>query len=436
MKELAAQAFTVLFGKGLIRVSQFVAFILIARFLTPSEFGWFGIVATSVTLAATLGSLGLRQSIAYNIGRGIITAREATLTTLLLWPLLGGVSALIVWLLLAPDAPDADVNGLAFVVCISVAAAILIMLLQGVPLGQGRIRAFTTTDTTPKTALMVIAAILAVTGLMTLMSALWAQALGYLIAVPSALWFALREGGQIRTRFRLLPSMLRYGIVFAMNLFLITLCTRISMFFIQASVGDAAAGQFYAASRVNEIFLEAATALGMVLFSNAARTDNKKKTIAASARLSAWLFWFFFALAIVLYFAAPIVVQVLLGSDYRGAAPALQLLAFGLAPAAASKIIYPTIAGTGSPLFGTPVIAMSVTITTALAYFLVQPLGVTGGALAVVIGQLLLYVGYATTAAWKYGVPWTDFFLFRRTDIQASWKAVARTLMKRRSDDN
>lgn len=436
MKELASQAFTVLFGKGLIRVSQFVAFILIARFLTPSEFGWFGIVATSVTLAATLGSLGLRQSIAYNIGQGIITPREATLTALLLWPLLGGISALVVWGLLARDAPSSDVIGLAFVVCTSVAAAILIMLLQGVPLGQGRIRAFTTTDTTPRTALMVIATILAVTGLMTLTSALWAQAVGYLIAIPSALWFALRGGGAFRTRFSLLPSMLKYGAVFAVNLFLITLCTRISMFFIQSSIGDAAAGQFYAASRVNEIFLEAATALGMVLFSNAARTENKRQTIAASARLSAWLLWFFFALAIVVYFTAPIVVQVLLGSDYQAAAPALQLLAFGLAPAAASKIIYPTIAGTGSPLFGTPVIAASVAVTTALAYFLVPSLGVTGGALAVIIGQLLLYIGYAGTAAWKYGVPWTDFFFFRRADVNASWKALARTLTRRRSDDN
>lgn len=433
MNEMARQAATVLFGKGLIRISQLVAFVVIARFLTTAEFGWFGIVSTSVTLAATLGSLGLRQSLAYSIGQQKILPKEAAATALVIWPILALASAGVVWLLLEPDAPRDNSLFFAVAVGASVVFAILVMLLQGVSLGLGQIRQFTTTDTVPKVVLMAIAIALALMGAMNLMSSLWAQAAGFIIAAPIALNFALRGPGRFRPRLRLIPGMLQYGLVFALNLFLITLCSRLSMFVIQNYFGAASAGEFYAASRANEIFLEAATAVGMVLFSRAARSDDQRGVVGASARLSAWMLWFFLLLAVGVALCAPMIVHILLGAQYAGAVGALQILAFGLAPAAASKIIYPTIAGTGRPYFGTPVIIASLLINLGLAYLLVPSTGVIGGAVAVLLGQICLYVGYALTAVVKYRLPLCDFFVPRSGDLKRIWAAIRRRLRIRRS---
>ncbi|WP_338608850.1 oligosaccharide flippase family protein [Pelagibacterium nitratireducens] len=420
MSDLVRQAVTILFARGFIRIAQFVAFLLLARFMTPAEFGWFGIVTTAMTLAAMLGSLGLRQSFTYEIGQKRMTPGEAVGTTLVLWPVLTLFSAAVIYLLYGDQIPGLSSLQTGGLIVLGVAATMFVMLIQGVYLGRGDINAFSFSETLPRIALMIFAAGLALTASVTLFTALWAHVGGFVLAVPVALWLALRGAGKPLPRLDRLGGMLGYGLIFAFNLFVITLCSRISMFVIENYWGAEAAGQFFAAVRVNEIFLQAATALGMVLFSNAARQEPGVSVLGRNARIACWIFWFFLALAILVAFAAPQLLTIILGGNYAPAGTALQILAFGLAPAAAGKVIYPTLAGQGKPFFGTPVIIFSLLINLGLAFALVPTLGVHGGAWALVVGQYVLLAGYMVSCRRLENIPFRTFLVPRIYDLKQS----------------
>lgn len=430
MSDLVRQAVTILFARGFIRIAQLVAFLLLARFMTPAEFGWFGILTTAMTLAAMLGSLGLRQSFTYEIGQKRMTSGEAAGTTLALWPLLTLASAAVIYLLYGNQIPGLSSLETGSLIVLGVAGTMFVTLIQGVYLGRGDINAFSFSETLPRLALMVFAAGLALMASVTLATALWAHVGGFVLAIPVALWLALRGAGKPLPRFDRLGGMLGYGLIFAFNLFLITLCSRISMFVIEHHSGAEAAGQFFAAVRVNEIFLEAATALGMVLFSNAARQEQGVSVLGRNARIACWIFWSFTAAAIVVALFGPFLLRTLLGSDYAPAGTTLQILAFGLAPAAACKVIYPTLAGQGKPFFGTPVIILSLLINLSLAFVLVPGLGVYGGAWALVVGQYFLLGGYVLSCRRLENIHLRDFVVPRVDDLKQTIRVLRSKIPK------
>lgn len=430
MNELLKQAFGVLFARTSVRIAQFVAFLLLARFMSPSAFGWFGIITSAITLASLIGTLGLRQSVAFEIGRKTMTDGEGTATVLLAWPLLAAFSTLVVYWLYGQQLPDMTALEAAILIGAGVASSMLIMLLQGTFLGRGQVNSFNLTETLPRVFLAIFAVALTLTASVSLSMALWAQVASFLVVVPVALTIALRGSTGLKPRLDRIPAMSRYGLAFAFNLFLITLSTRISIFVIESHSGAADAGQFFAASRVNEIFLDAATAFGLVMFSHSVRESEAESKAERNARIACWVFWSFSVAAIGIAIFAPMILRAMLGSDYADAGVALQILAAGLGPAAANKVIYPSIAGKGRPLFGTPIIIFGLVVNFVVALLLVPPFGANGGALALVAGQYVMFIGYAI-AYRTMGVPMRLVLLPRLSDIKSITGSVRGVVRKK-----
>lgn len=419
MTSVPRQAVTLLSGKGVIRLAQLATFILLARFLSPAEFGWFGILTTTFVLAATLGSLGFRQSLAYEVGQHRLRVGEANGVALAIWlPLTIATSSVIVWLY-ASEVPSLSYINAAALIVVGVAAAMFLMLIQGTFLGSGQIGAFTASESIPRVVLLLGVIVLGWTGSVTLSAALWAHVGGFALVAPIGLWLASRKAGKLAVRFDNFVPMLRYGFFFAVNLFFITLCSRLAMYIIEREIGASAAGQFFAAARIYEILLEVAGALGMVLFSDIARSRSKTSRVHRNARVACWTFWSFVLLAMALTATASISVDLLLGQGYARAVIILQILCIGLPPAAANKVIYPTFAGAGKPQLGTPVILIGLVINAALAFALVPAWGAAGGAVAVSASQFVIFAGYLVLCVRKFDVPVRLLLLPLTSDVRA-----------------
>lgn len=401
---VARQTGVAFLGRGVIRLSQFVAFVVLARMLTPTDFGWFGILTTAIGLAATLGSLGLRQSLAYEIGQGRMSAGVATGTAVAIWPVLVLVSGGVLVLLYRDGLPMLGAIELDVIIFAGVAGAILLTMLQGVFLGDGRIGSFSSTDAAPRLILMAGTVALLLLGIGSLSTAMWVFAASYVVSLPWVVHLASKGAGRWRVAPRRFAPILAYGLTFAFNLFLTTLSYRIAMFAAEVHLGAGAAAQFFAASRINEMLLELATATGMVLFSRATRNSSASTAVHQSVRLAAVMFWFFALIAAVVVVFASVILRIVVGNGYVAAVPVLQIVAISLPASAATKVIYPSIAGAGRPHFGTPVIAIGLALTGILAFTLTPTAGVIGGALALLAGQSALLLGYAITCRREFGM--------------------------------
>lgn len=431
MSSLARQTLLVFIARIFIRLSQLIAFLILARILTPAEFGWFGILTTSFLLGATLGSLGIWQSFTYQIGQKLLTAREAIGTAFAVCPpLIFSVSLVIFFIYADRDFGLTNFETMS-IILLGVSGMMFLMFMQGVYLGYGDIRSFSVSEALPRLIFLLVVIGLLALGSISLSATLWAHAVSYLIIGPFVLWLALKGEGRVVPRFDRLRSMLSYGSLLAVNLFLSAFSRRVPLFVIEPVAGADAAGQFFAALRVNEIFLEGAAALGMVVFSNAARQEKGTSVLGRNARIACLTFWAFVLIGLFVAFFAKLLLDLLLGSSYTDSGQALQILALGLAPAAASKVIYPTLAGQGRPLFGTPVLIASLAIGLLLSLALVPSMGISGGAVALVIGQYSLYFGYMLVCRFAEDVPIKSFFVVRRDDMALVWRLISSKLKRK-----
>jgi len=370
-----------------------VAFFLLARVLSPEGFGAYGILTSAVFLAGQIGNLGLRQSAAYRIGQGKMTDGEAIGAMTVLWPISSVACGLAVTFLNRDLFAQMGASS-SIALLIATATILLLTLLQGVFLGRGQIAYYSTSDAGPRVAQSIFVALLWLTGTLTLASAVWSFTAGFLLLTPLLLWVALKNVRVPLGAVRQAPDMIRHGFLFALSVFLVTLQGRVGVFFLHGAHGATDAGQFFAAQRANEIFLELASAVGLVLFSDTARSSNSRQTLIEALRTATSMFVVFLVIGLVAAFLAPSLVKILLGPKYLPATDALRILAIGLAPAAAVRILNSVIAGLGKPYLSAAIVLGALVFNAGMCAWLAPSLGPKGAAISLVVAQFIAALTY------------------------------------------
>lgn len=403
MLTLFKKAGAIFASRILTRASQLVAFVVLARVLSPSGFGAYGVLTSAIFLAGQIGNLGLRQASAYKIGQKEITDGAAMGVMLAFWPF-ATIATAVALLLLNHEALNALGGGMSLQVALVLALAgvLFTVLIQGVFLGRGEIKAFSLADAGPRVLQSVLAVILWSVGALTVASALWSFAAGFLLVIPLVAWLAMKGAQPLRFALGEAPKMVAYGLLFAVSMFLITLQGRVGVFFLSSAEGHAVAGQFFAAQRATEIFLEIATAVGLVLFSEAARAKSFEDNMAAALKTATTLALMFLVVGAGVALAAPLVVKIILGGAYDAAAPMMRVLALGLAPAAFIKIMNGVVAGSGRPFLSASVVALGLIANLGLAALLIPRMGPVGMAWAMTLSQVVAALAYAFIAVRFY----------------------------------
>ena len=398
------RTFTILGSRLLTRAAQMVAFVLLARVLSPGGFGAYGVLTSAVFLTGQIGNLGLRQSAAYRIGRKQMTDGEAMGVMFAFWPF-ASIACIGSLLVLCHEALAA-IGGLEAKIAIAIAmtALLLITLFQGIFLGRGGIKQFALADSGPRVLQSVLVGGLWLLGFLTLQTAVWSFAVSFLILAPVVLWMCLKGAAPLKFSVSTAPDMIRHGFLFALSMFFIGLQGRVGVFFLSTTAGDVAAGQFFAAQRACEIFLELATAVGLVLFSDAARSDSVGENLKSAMAVAASMFLLFLAIGAGIAIAAPLFVSIVLGAAYADAVPAIRILAIGLAPAAFIKIMNGVIGGSGKPFISAGVIGGGLVLNVVVAFALSGRGGFLAPAWSMVISQFAMAIAYVAVCKFSFGV--------------------------------
>lgn len=421
-------AISLLTVRGAMRLTQLISFLLIARFLGPEEFGRFSIITTMVLLAQVLGNMGLRQAAAFMVGQGKVDRADVMGSLYIAWPVLSiGSSLIVLWL----TTTELQSHQEATSTCIAIAAAIFITMIQGVFLGLGALRWFNLSETSPRVILALVAAVLATFYDLTTETALWAFAASFILTIPIIYYFARNLLPMPRLSLSYIGPMLSYGGIFAVAMTLTTLNPRVGVFLLNWYKGSLAAGEYFAALRVAEIFLEMATVLGLVLFSHSVRSTDTKKTIHQVARVCAWILWTFTVGGVIVAAAAPIVLRALLGSDYTSSSIPLQLVGLGLGASATIRVLNTTLAGQGRPGFVVAPVFIGLLINIVIAMLLIPPHGSAGAATAFVSGQFATLAAYLITCSKLLHIPWQTFLIPNLEDCRKTLELLRANLTVR-----
>lgn len=415
MSNLTTRVGAVFAGRSLARGAQFAAFLLLARSLSPDNFGWYGLFTTAILLSSQIGSLGLRQAAAYRIGRELSPASSVLVALLKVWPLLFAISGAAVLMLVGLKLPDVATGFIVVIVMLSMAGAMAIMLMQGVLLGLGRTAMFSLSDTTYSLFLLLQILILMAFDKISLSTTLAAVAISYFMSASYSIFVSYRYSfANGRSENESVIPMVSHGLMFSINLFLILLSGRVSIYLIENMLSASDAGQFFAGLRLGDILVEAAMALGLILFSDTVRAKDPSATMKKNARLAAWILWIFTLGACALALGAQYIAPLLFGKAYAAAGEVLAVTAFMIGPAAATKVIYPPLSACGKPIWGSPAILVSIAANVGLTLALVPKWGLEGASWALVISQFALLFGYAHVLKSKFGISYRETLVPKR----------------------
>lgn len=405
---------SVLFGRTAARASQFFVFLILARVLSTSDFGVYGVLMTTVLLSSTLGSIGLRQAVAYQIGRATLNHGSALGTILFIWPILSFFSVFISMLV-----AGAPIEGISFFATIviyvfSVSGAMAVVLTQGLLLGLGRTSAFGLSDAVFPIGVLASTLLLYVSSYVRLESVLIGASISQLAAGLISIWLSGRGGWrEIKIEISQVPNLVTRGFAFSLNIFLITLSSRLSLYLIDALLSKAESGLFFAGQRIGDMLVEAATAVGFVLFSDIIRSQDAAETTLRNIRIGAWILWLFSVGSIFIILLSSPLTVFMLGEKYEQSADILAITALAIGPTSATKIIYPTIAGQGHPTAGSPAILASICANLAICWFFIPIYGLEAASWALFASQAVLFVGYSIVVNRKFGIHWREILIPR-----------------------
>lgn len=412
MHELVRKTLMIFTGRMVGRAAQFFTFLLLARTLSPEDFGVYGLLITSVVLASLLGSIGLRQAGAHWIGTQKISQHDALRMFYKILPILIAISAAAVWIVLRNEFTGSPSIG-AIVIFLALSGSMTVMVFQGVLLGLGRTTSFAISDSIYSLSLLVCIVSLYAVGhsdyiLYVVIAVAFAQVCAAIVTFFLARKKSIETSAPPRPR---LLSLIKHGFAYSINLFLITLSARISLYFIQQMISEDAVGQFFAGQRLGDLFVEAATAVGLVLFSDGVRSKAPQETLRRNTRVAACILWAFTVVGALFSLFASDLVTLIFAEGYTDAGRVLTITAWMIAPASATKLLYPAIAAMGRPVLGSPAILAAITVNVALCIALMPSHGIIGAAIALVVSQYTLFIAYVCVLKATFHIPLKDSLL-------------------------
>ncbi|MEV6848908.1 glycosyltransferase [Actinoplanes sp. NPDC051411] len=361
--------------------------VVISRALNPEGRGIYSVIVTIASTATVLGHLSIGQaSVSF-----WSTDRSAIPTnSLILGPLLGAGSAVLTGaaiLLVSPGAVPRSAWPLLFLALASVPVAVACVHLSTVVLLLGQMTAVNRSVTV--SALLQCGALVALSlaGHPSPAAVIWVWVLSG--AVPLLFFLPVLRPHLGRGDAGVARRMVGTGLRYQAGLVALNLLSRIDVLILNALVPGAPVGLYTLAVSVGEITHVATNALAQVVLADQAEASLDRATgltvrsVRASVIMAA-------GVVSAACLAAPWLVPILYGNDFRGSVPAIFALAPGVLAISATRSVLPYLLRLDRPwlVSGTSFLALAVNVM--LNLLLIPRWGIVGCALASSAGWLVL----------------------------------------------
>jgi O-antigen/teichoic acid export membrane protein len=406
------------------RSANFIVFLILARTLSMAELGYYGYLLSTLMLASVLCDLGLRQSIARHVGEDNDRAGPCLAQMIVAWLPLSLVAGLATVLAMRAFPSEGGWAAPDALLVTGAAAVLFVRLAQGVFLGLGRFGQFNRSELVSRAVLLVGVAVCWALEQLTLSTTSYLLIGSYLMAAMILL-FEMRGLMTLPPLpdLRILRSLVIKGVSLACGVAAMIGFGRLTLAMATWTLGDEAAGTYFALMRLSEMVVEIAMAVGISLFSHGVRssTDNK------SARQLFGIAWavtsFIAALIILLGWMAPMVLAMLLPSAGDGEIIVFRILLVAAIPSSLSVMLHPGLAARGMALQGAAIFMIGIGL-----------IALIGGIAASAFGLLgLAWLYLATSFVVAFGFVWLYRLRFEAglTDVLMPWRQLSALVMSR-----
>lgn len=419
MSSFFRDVFRVGFSNVLIIVFGITTSIITARFLGPEKNGIIAALLVYPGLFMSVGSLGIRQSTTYFLGKNIYTEDQIKVAVTQIW-FFTSITSLIICFVLMKEFSNSGEH----LIWILLALAPLPFSLfntynSGIFLGRNDITTFNKISwipalvTTLGTAIFVIGMSLEVSGV------LLAAVVGPVLMATILLYKnKFIQSFKLKFDWSIIRAMLSLGLVYAFALLIINLNYRVDIIILDKLSTPYELGIYSKGAGITQYLWQIPTVLSTIVFARSAVSKDNKLFSLKVAQLLRLSFVAVGLLAIVFIIFAPFVIITMYGQEFFDSIKVLQILLPGVIVLTIFKVMNMDLAGKGKPWISMKAMVPALIINVVLNLLLIPSLGAIGASISSTVSYSvagLLFLAFYSKAT---GLSIKEIVSYRRADVE------------------
>jgi O-antigen/teichoic acid export membrane protein len=410
--------FSVAVSKGLIIVFGLITSVVVARVLGPEKNGIISVLLVYPSLFMTVGSLGIRQSTTFFLGKKIFSEEDIKATITQIW-ILSSLMCMIVCLCLMKYVSQSVDNMLLITLAIiPIPFALFNTYNSGIFLGKNQIGSFNKINWIPKLMILLC------TVLLILVFSI--DITGYMIALitgPLFIFIILLFRNKFIKSFRLkvnwpiLKRMLGLGLSYSIALLIIDLNYRLDVIILDNMSTPYEIGLYSKGVAVTQYLWQIPMVLSPVIFTRSAISKNEKAFSLKVASLLRISLIIISLASIVLFVFSDWVILLLFGEEFQGSTSVLNILLLGVILLTVFKVMNMDLAGKGKPWISMKAMIPALIINIVLNVIWIPTKGADGAALASTISYSSAALLFLFFYSREVEIPMRTILLFQRKDF-------------------
>lgn len=408
-----------------LRFAGFIGNLIIARLLGAEGRGLISALTTPATIAVTLSELGIRQSAAFHIGRGILPVGRVVPVLFGMVPItsaIGIAASLLYFEYSGVASNDWTLRALAVA---TIPLSLVSAYSMGVFLGEQRVAEFRKVSWRPAFVKLLLLVLLAWIAGLGLLGVMIAPLGGALLGTGYALYLVSRTT-PLKMRFdpKIAKMLQVKGVSFAASLIVLTLNYRIMILLLTRFSSLDQVGIYAQAILIAELIWEIPNTLSAMVLS---RAVNAKGEEAFSLKVHVLARISFLAAVLVsigLAIVSPYFFPVMFGESFAGSVVVCNALLPGISAFIVFKILSIDMAGRGKPWLTMTIMIPAFLLNLGVGWWAIQRGDALGAAIVSSAVYVLATMGYLIVYSRVAGFDIGEIIRYRRSDIDMLLRAL------------
>lgn len=399
--------------------------IIVARTLGPEKNGIIAALLVYPSLFMTVGSLGIRQSTTYFLGKKIYSEEEIKTTITQIWMLSSIISIIVCFFLMTQLSKSGYNLILVLLALIPIPFSLFNTYNSGIFLGKNEIGIFNKINWIPTLVVLILTIFFLIVFSFDIAGYMMALIGGpVFIFVVLLLKNKFLKAFSLKFNMLIIKKMLGLGLIYATALFIINLNYRIDVILLDNLSVAYQTGIYSKGSAITQYLWQIPMLLSTIVFARSAISKDDKLfslKVAQLLRISFLLIGFG---SLILFLFSELIIVGMFGEAFRGSINVLNYLLPGVVLLTIFKVMNTDLAGKGKPWVALKGMLPGLLINIVLNVLWIPQYGANGAALASTVSYSIAALLFLHFYSKEVKIPVKTILHYQKTDFDPILKVL------------
>jgi|SRR5690554_5054404 len=410
--------FRVSISQGLIIFFGLAISIITARYIGPEGNGIIAGLAVYPSLFMSVGSLGIRQSTTYFLGKGIFSEEQIKIAITQIWMMTTIVSLIVCFVLMYYFSTSGTNLILVILALLPIPFSLFNTYNSGIFLGKNDIKTFNKINWIPS--------LIALAGTILFVILLQWNVKGAMIASVGGPLFMFvillfknkfLDFFSFKYNWKIIKQMLSLGIIYAIALLIINLNYRVDVILLDKLSNAYELGIYSKGAGITQYLWQVPMLLSTVVFARSAVSQNDKSFSIKVAQLLRISFVVIGLASLCLFLFSELIIVGMYGESFRESISVLNYLLPGVLILTIFKVMNMDLAGKGKPWVSMQAMIPALIINVVMNIILIPNMGADGAAISSTVSYAVAGMLFLFFYSKAVNIPVKDILKFRKTDF-------------------